>query len=110
MSYGTGRLFAGLHAIPSGSSMLPVFVFLSLPTLSLALLLAILLRRMLAPVPPVRTGNKSTPIRRAMSRIEALHLLGLENESDPIVIRAAYKRLMIQYHPDHGGSHQAAAT
>ena len=44
-----------------------------------------------------------------MSRLEALQLLGLDRQADSHAVREAYKRLMIQYHPDHGGSHQTAA-
>jgi preprotein translocase subunit Sec63 len=88
--------------------MLPIFVFLSLPTLSIALLCAILIRRWQTPLPA--GYSKAARIRKAMSRIEALHLLGLDNEKDPRKIKAAYTRLMNKYHPDHGGSHQAAAT
>jgi DnaJ-class molecular chaperone len=44
-----------------------------------------------------------------MSRLEALQMLGLDDAADRKTIRTAYMRLMIQYHPDHGGSHQTAA-
>lgn len=88
--------------------MLPIFVFLALPTLSLALLLAIILRRINTPAASMRPGGEAS-LRRAMSRLEALRLLGLDDEADPRAIRSAYKRLMIKYHPDHGGSHNTAA-
>ena len=87
--------------------MLPVFVFLALPTLSLALLLVILCRR-------VNEARSQPHVRhkvvmcRAMSRLEALRLLGLDDKADLRLIRAAYTRLMRQHHPDHGGSNQAA--
>jgi hypothetical protein len=87
--------------------MLPLFVFIALPTLSLALLLAIICRRLSSPFTHVGMHHRSA--RRAMSRFQALRLLGLDDHADPRAIRAAYKRLMIQCHPDHGGSHNAAA-
>jgi preprotein translocase subunit Sec63 len=87
--------------------MLPIFVFIALPTLSLTLLFVILCRKFATFVLHPHLANESP--RRAMSRLEALQLLGLGYEADPRTIRAAYKRLMIQYHPDHGGSHQTAA-
>ena len=87
--------------------MMPIFVFIALPTLSLALLLAILYRRLTAPA--LHSRPSLSAMRRAMSRLEALRLLGLDDAADTRAIRSAYKRLMIQYHPDHGGSHQTAA-
>jgi hypothetical protein len=45
----------------------------------------------------------------AQVRHEALNRLGLDEAADAGSIRAAHKRLMLKYHPDHGGSHQAAA-
>jgi hypothetical protein len=87
--------------------MLPIFVFIALPTLSLALVFAILCRRLGTPALRSRVGG--TAARRAMSRLEALQLLGLDNGADPYAIRTAYKRLMVEFHPDHGGSHQTAA-
>ncbi len=47
--------------------------------------------------------------RRVSSRSEALRQLGLGEEADENAIHAAYKHLMLKYHPDHGGSHQRAA-
>jgi len=87
--------------------MLPTFVFIALPTLSLVLWFVILCRKFAAFTVQSRAGRAN--LRRAMSRLEALRLLGLGQEADPRSIRTAYKRLMIQYHPDHGGSHQTAA-
>ncbi len=87
--------------------MLPVFVFIALPTLSVLLWLTILCRRFAEFASKPRSHRAS--LRRAMSRLEALQLLGLDREADSRTIRDAYKRLMIQYHPDHGGSHQTAA-
>lgn len=88
--------------------MLPIFVFLALPTLSLALLLAILFRRVREARAQPHMRYKIT-MRRAMSRLEALRLLGLDDRADPPLIRATYRRLMRQHHPDHGGSNHAAA-
>ncbi|MGE3624149.1 MAG: DnaJ domain-containing protein [Bdellovibrionales bacterium] len=87
--------------------MVPIFIFIALPVLSLALVLAILIRRLRTPEPRLRARRAS--IKRAMSRLEALQLLGLEGDADRGAIRTAYKRLMARYHPDRGGSHQTAA-
>jgi hypothetical protein len=86
--------------------MLPIFVFIALPTLSIALCLAILFRRFMESALRARSYGDS---RRAMSRMEALHLLGLNPGANTRAIRAAYKRLILECHPDHGGSHQTAA-
>ena len=39
-----------------------------------------------------------------MSRSEALHVLGLESGATEEQIRAAHRRLIMQIHPDKGGS------
>ncbi len=49
---------------------------------------------------PNAPGNSSG----AMSRDEALDILGLTKDSDEKEIKAAYKRLMNKIHPDHEGS------
>jgi hypothetical protein len=41
---------------------------------------------------------------RSMSRQEALEVLGLETGADEAAIRAAHKRLLGLFHPDHSGS------
>jgi hypothetical protein len=51
-------------------------------------------------------GRRSAPHdgERAMSRREALEVLGLEGGADEGTIRAAHKRLLELVHPDHSGS------
>ena len=48
--------------------------------------------------------NTSAPAGSAMSRREALKVLGLSDDATPDDIKAAHRRLMAQVHPDHGGS------
>jgi hypothetical protein len=45
----------------------------------------------------------------AMSRADALAVLGLSEGADAAAIRAAHRRLMRNAHPDHGGSDWLAA-
>jgi hypothetical protein len=52
-------------------------------------------------MPPSRKGT--------MSRSEALHVLGLEPGATEEQIRAAHRRLIIQIHPDKGGTSYLAA-
>lgn len=52
------------------------------------------------------SGNRKTG---AMTRDEALAVLGLESNASAEDIRAAHRRLMKQFHPDHGGSDYLAA-
>lgn len=54
--------------------------------------------------PPLPRRGKVT-----MSRDEALKVLGLGPEADEDAIRAAYRRLMQQNHPDKGGSDYLAS-
>jgi hypothetical protein len=55
--------------------------------------------------------NQRTPERAAtgMSRNEALKVLGLEEGASDEEIRAAHRRLMLQNHPDRGGTNYIAA-
>jgi DnaJ-domain-containing protein 1 len=47
--------------------------------------------------------------RTAMGREEALQVLGLAEGATEEEIRAAHRRMMKNYHPDHGGSDYLAA-
>src|SRR5688572_1685306 len=52
-------------------------------------------------IPPGRRG--------AMSRAEALKVLGLEEGASEDQVRAAHRRLILQIHPDKGGTSYLAA-
>jgi DnaJ domain len=56
-----------------------------------------------------RKSAGSQPPGAAMSKEEAYAVLGLKSDSSEKDIRAAHRRLMKQYHPDHGGSDYLAA-
>src|SRR5262249_7294588 len=45
----------------------------------------------------------------AMSREEALRVLGLAGDPSPEAVEEAYRRLMLTHHPDRGGSDYLAA-
>ncbi|HWA89211.1 MAG TPA: DnaJ domain-containing protein [Rhizomicrobium sp.] len=47
--------------------------------------------------------------RTAMSRAEALNVLGLPSDAQEDDIRAAHRRLILQNHPDKGGSDYLAS-
>jgi len=48
--------------------------------------------------------RQAPPSSGAMTRAEALRVLGLSEGASPADIKAAHRRLMAQVHPDHGGS------
>ncbi len=54
-------------------------------------------------------GSPAAASAEAMTREEAFRILGLEPEAGPEEIRAAYRRMMRQHHPDQGGSDYLAA-
>ena len=55
------------------------------------------------------SGRSAPPRQAAMSRREAYRILGLEEGANEAAIRAAHRRLMMQNHPDKGGSTYLAA-
>jgi len=64
------------------------------------------------PYGPGRSQNgtrSSPPQTNTMSRAEALKVLGLEEGASESDIRAAHRRLILQTHPDKGGSNYLAA-
>jgi hypothetical protein len=54
-------------------------------------------------------GETIAPDREAMSHDEALKILGLKSGATQNDIRSAHRRLMLQIHPDRGGSDYLAA-
>jgi len=54
-------------------------------------------------------GGAVPPPRGAMSRAEALEVLGLKAGASAAEVKAAHRRLMQGAHPDHGGSDWLAA-
>jgi hypothetical protein len=58
---------------------------------------------------PGAGGGGASPASSAMSRDEALRILGLKDSAGPDDIKAAYRKLMGQLHPDRGGSDYLAA-
>ena len=61
---------------------------------------------------PGETGGSReapSPRRTTISRTEALKVLGLEEGATEEQIRAAHRRLMLQIHPDKGGTSYLAA-
>jgi hypothetical protein len=55
------------------------------------------------------SGNGASVPSGAMSRDEALAVLGLKEGATADDIRTAHRRLMKEFHPDHGGSDYLAA-
>lgn len=53
--------------------------------------------------------QKPAPSSSGMTRQEALRVLGLDEGATPDEIRAAHKKLMMQMHPDRGGSDYLAS-
>ena len=56
-----------------------------------------------------QSGNSGVPRTVAMSRAEALKVLGLQTGASEAEIRAAHRRLIQQTHPDKGGTNYLAA-
>jgi hypothetical protein len=56
-----------------------------------------------------RAGEPGGGEGPALSRDEAFRILGLEPGADEAAIREAHRRLMLQFHPDRGGSAWFAA-
>lgn len=59
--------------------------------------------------PPKPSPPPPPPPKGGMSQAEALKLLGLPVGASQEQIRIAHRRLMIRYHPDHGGDSLLAA-
>jgi hypothetical protein len=54
-------------------------------------------------------GRNAPATRNAMSREEALSVLGLKEGASVEDVRAAHRRLIVQTHPDKGGTNYLAA-
>ena len=54
-------------------------------------------------------ARPAQPSKQAMSRAEALDILGLEEGASEDEIEAAYKALIVKNHPDQGGTDWLAA-
>jgi hypothetical protein len=107
----------------TGSVKAGQFAGRDLATLTLAELLALLQECQLADVdsvalleawldrahPDWRAEPAAEPHSGAMTRAEALEILGLAEGADEDAIRAAHRRLMRSAHPDQGGSAWLAA-
>ncbi|MCX7370785.1 MAG: molecular chaperone DnaJ [Alphaproteobacteria bacterium] len=107
----------------TGSVKAGQFAGRDLATLTLSELLALLQECQLADVdsvalleawldrahPDWRAEPAAEPRSGAMTRAEALEILGLAEGADEDAIRAAHRRLMRSAHPDQGGSAWLAA-
>lgn len=58
---------------------------------------------------PARPATPKPAPAQGMSRAEARSMLGVEEGATPGEVEAAYKRLMLRVHPDHGGASGLAA-
>ena len=56
-----------------------------------------------------RGDARQTPPTGSMSRAEALKVLGLQEGASEEEIRAAHRRLIVQNHPDKGGTSYLAS-
>jgi hypothetical protein len=56
-----------------------------------------------------RSDAPQTPRTSSMSRAEALKVLGLQESASEEEIRAAHRRLIVQNHPDKGGTSYLAS-
>lgn len=120
----SGTVLAGAHA-GRGLETLTFFELLSLreecrveDPQSVSLLESYLERRYGADWRVRAEGNEETGGSRgsgprkpstAMTRAEALDILGLEEGAAPEAIKEAYRRLMMKLHPDAGGTAYLAA-
>ncbi len=55
-----------------------------------------------------REPSRKPPARASMTRAEAYEILGLNPGATVADVRAAHRRLMKDFHPDHGGSNYLA--
>ena len=72
--------------------------------LALGLVMAIGARRW-----PASARATVAPMELGMGADEARRMLGVGPDADPVEIEAAYRRLMLRVHPDHGGASGLAA-
>ncbi|WND02563.1 DnaJ domain-containing protein [Temperatibacter marinus] len=88
-----------LAVLTGRAGFIPVFLFLGGMAVKLSRLPTVL----------GATGFSSQHKRGSMSRKEALEVLGLDETATEKDIKAAYKKLISQNHPDKGGSDWLAA-
>jgi hypothetical protein len=100
---------AGVWALAIGGLLLGAMMLLTGrggAAVSMLLLLGPLVWSWVAQAKP---GGASAPLPGAMTRQEALDVLGLRAGATEAEIRAAHRRLMAAAHPDRGGSDWLAA-